>query len=557
MLPEYMGNIIKIIGNAYQSGESQTAAILDEGLMMLLVTLGSITMTVIASYFAARVGTRVANILRRNLFTHIQGFSLEEVNEFSTPSLITRTTNDVAQVQMALILMLRMLVRAPIMAVAAILKVTNLNPTMSMVVVAGIVAIVFMIGIIFYFVVPKFSLLQKRVDNLNEITRETLTGIRVIRSHHAESIQEDKFEEVNEKLTKTNIFVNTAMSFLSPGMTLVFNGLNLGLIVVGAVLIGGNLLGTTPVEGLAIQVEFISYAMMIMMSFMMLIMMFIFLPRAWVSANRIMDVINTPFKINDDKANNIEPDKVSVEFKNVCFKYPDADECVIRNINFKATKGQTLAFIGSTGSGKSTIIQLLLRFYDVTEGEILINNKNIQQYPLKELYKLMGYVPQKGVLFSGDILSNMRIANPDASEDEILRALEIAQIKDFALSSEEGLAKSIDQGGKNVSGGQKQRLSIARALVKNPPIYIFDDSFSALDYRTDKTLRKALKKEVKDALNIIVGQRIGTIMDADQIIVLDKGDMVCMGTHKDLLNTCETYQETAYAQLSKEELANG
>lgn len=557
MLPEYMGNIIKIIGNAYQSGESQTAAILDEGLMMLFVTLGSITMTVIASYFAARVGTRVANILRRNLFTHIQGFSLEEVNEFSTPSLITRTTNDVAQVQMALILMLRMLVRAPIMAVAAILKVTNLNPTMSMVVVAGIVAIVLMIGILFYFVVPKFSLLQKRVDNLNEITRETLTGIRVIRSHHAENIQEDKFEEVNEKLTKTNIFVNTAMSFLSPGMTLVFNGLNLGLIVVGAVLIGGNLLGSTPIEGLAIQVEFISYAMMIMMSFMMLIMMFIFLPRAWVSANRIMDVINTPFKINDDKATNIEPDKVSVEFKNVCFKYPDADECVIRNINFKATKGQTLAFIGSTGSGKSTIIQLLLRFYDVSEGEILINNKNIQQYPLKELYKMMGYVPQKGVLFSGDILSNMHIANPDATEDEILRALEIAQIKDFALSSEEGLAKSIDQGGKNVSGGQKQRLSIARALVKNPPIYIFDDSFSALDYRTDKTLRQALKKEVKDALNIIVGQRIGTIMDADQIIVLDKGDMVCKGTHKELLKNCETYQETAYAQLSKEELANG
>jgi ATP-binding cassette subfamily B protein len=556
-LIDYMGNIIEIIGNASETGESQTPEIIDEGLMMLLVTFGSIAMTIIASFFAARVGTKVANIMRKEMFSHVQGFSLEEVNKFSTASLITRTTNDIQQVQMALIIMLRMLVRAPIMAVAAILKVTDINLTMTMVVVFGIVAIIVMIGTIFYFVGPKFSLLQKRTDDLNEVTRETLTGIRVIRSHHAENIQETKFEGVNEKLTKTHIFVNTAMSFLNPGMTIVFNGLNLSLIVVGAVLISTNSLGATPIEGLAIQLQFISYGMMIMMSFMMLIMMFIFLPRAWVSANRIMEVINTPFKINDDKMNNIEPQGVSVEFKNVCFKYPDADECVIRNINFKGTKGQTLAFIGSTGSGKSTIIQLLLRFYDVTEGEILINSKNIQEYPLEELYKLMGYVPQKGVLFSGDILSNMKIANPDATEEEILKALDIAQIKDFAIDSDKGLAKEIDQGGKNVSGGQKQRLSIARALVKNAPIYIFDDSFSALDYRTDKTLRKALKSEVKDALNIIVGQRIGTIMDSDQIIVLDKGDMVCKGTHKELLETCPTYQETAYAQLSKEELANG
>ncbi len=558
MLPEYMGNIIKIIGKAYQTGESQTSEILNEGLLMLLVTLGSIIATVIASYFAARVGTKVASITRKKLFSHIQGFSLEEVNAFSTPSLITRTTNDVQQVQMALIIMLRMLVRAPIMAVAAILKVTNLNPTMSMVVVGGIVAIVLMVAVIFYFVGPKFSLLQKRTDDLNEVTRETLTGIRVIRSHHAEDAQTEKFEVVNEKLTKTNIFVNTAMSFLNPGMSLVFNGLNLALIVVGAVLIGGNLLGATPIEGIAIQVEFISYGMMIMMSFMMLIMMFIFLPRAWVSANRIMEVIQTPFKINNDQATSKMPsDRVEIEFKNVCFKYPNADECVIRNINFKATKGETLAFIGSTGSGKSTIIQLLLRFYDVTEGEILINSKNIKAYPLEELYKLMGYVPQKGVLFSGDIISNMKIANPNASEDEIYKALEIAQIKDYVISTEKGLLESIDQGGTNVSGGQKQRLSIARALVKKPPIYIFDDSFSALDYRTDKALRKALKKEVKDALNVIVGQRIGTIMEADQIIVLDQGDIVGKGTHKQLLETCKTYQEIAYAQLSKEELANG
>lgn len=558
MLPEYMGNIIKIIGNAYQSGESQTSSIINEGLMMLLVTLGSIISTIIASYFAATVGTRVANITRNKLFSHVQGFSLEEVNQFSTPSLITRTTNDIQQVQIALILMLRMLVRAPIMAVAAILKVTNLNPTMSIVVVGGVVAIILMVAVIFVIVGPKFNLLQRRTDDLNEVTRETLTGIRVIRSHNAQDIQDEKFEGVNERLTKTHIFVNTAMSFLNPGMTLVFGGLNLALIVVGAVLISQNALGTTPIEGLAIQVEFISYAMMIMMSFMMLIMMFIFLPRAWVSANRIMEVIQTPFKINDQQANEEIPKKdVEVEFRNVCFKYPNAEECVIKNINFKATKGQTLAFIGSTGSGKSTIIQLLLRFYDVTEGEILINQKNIKNYPLNELYKLMGYVPQKGVLFSGSIESNMKIANPNATEEDIYRALEIAQIKDYVDELEDGLNHVIDQGGKNVSGGQKQRLSIARALVKNPSIYIFDDSFSALDYKTDKILRKTLKSQVKDALNVVVGQRIGTIMDADQIVVLDKGEIVGQGTHHELLETCEAYQDIAYAQLSKEELANG
>ncbi len=558
MLPEYMGNIIKIIGNAYHTGESQTASIVSEGLMMLLVTLGSIVSTVIASYFAATVGTRVANILRNKLFAQVQGFSLEEVNKFSTPSLITRTTNDVQQVQNALIIMLRMLVRAPIMAVAAILKVTNLNTSMSMVVVGGVLAIILMVTVIFIIVGPKFNLLQKRTDDLNEVTRETLTGIRVIRSHNAQDVQDEKFEGVNERLTKTHIFVNTAMSFLNPGMTLVFGSLNLGLILVGAILISQNALGSTPVEGLAIQVEFISYAMMIMMSFMMLIMMFIFLPRAWVSANRILEVVDTSSKINDQNQENfVMPDGIEIEFKNVCFKYPNAEACVIKNINFKAHQGQTLAFIGATGSGKSTIIQLLLRFYDVTEGEILINGKNIKSYPLKTLYQLMGYVPQKGVLFSGTIKDNMKIANPNATDEEIYQALKIAQIKDFVDSLEDGLEHNIDQGGKNVSGGQKQRLSIARALVKNPPIYIFDDSFSALDYKTDKLLRKTLNLEVKDALNVIVGQRIGTIMDAHQIVVIDQGEIVGQGTHHELLKTCQAYKDIAYAQLSKEELANG
>lgn len=558
MLPEYMGNIIGFIGNAYQSGESQTSAILNEGLWMLLVTLGSIISTVIASYFAARVGTRAANITRKKLFEHVQGFSLEEVNEFSTPSLITRSTNDIQQVQNALIIMLRLIFRAPIMAVATILKVTSLNMTLTMVIIGGVVAIIMMVTVIFIIVGPKFNQLQERTDDLNEVTRETLTGLRVIRSHNAQDIQQNKFEGVNTRLTKTHVFVNTAMSFLNPGMTLVFNGLNLALIVVGATLISQNLLGSTPIEGLAIQIEFISYGMMIMMSFMMLIMMFIFLPRAFVSARRIMKVIETPYKIDDQLASHFEvPKDIDIEFKNVCFKYPNAEECVIKNINFKAQKGETLAFIGSTGSGKSTIIQLLLRFYDVTEGEILINGINIKNYALDTLYKMMGYVPQKGLLFSGTIRENMMIGNKDATDDDIMHAIEIAQIKDFVDANEQGLDYQIDQAGKNVSGGQKQRLSIARALVKQPKIFIFDDSFSALDYKTDKLLRSNLKSQVKDALNVIVGQRIGTIMDANQIIVLDQGDIVGQGTHQELLTSCKAYQEIAYAQLSKEELANG
>ena len=558
MLPEYMGNIIKIIGNAYQTGENQTSAILSEGMWMLLVTFGSIVSTIIASYFAARVGTRAANITRKKLFEHVQGFSLEEVNEFTTPSLITRSTNDIQQVQMALIIMLRLIFRAPIMAIAAILKVTSLNLSMTMVIVGGVVAIIMMVTVIFIVVGPKFNQLQERTDDLNEVTRETLTGLRVIRSHNAQDVQEVKFEGVNTRLTRTHVFVNTAMSFLNPGMTLVFNGLNVALIVVGATLISQNLLGSTPIEGLAIQIEFISYGMMIMMSFMMLIMMFIFLPRAFVSARRIMKVIETPYKIDNRQAEQYQvPNDIDIEFKNVCFKYPNAEACVIKNINFKVKKGETLAFIGSTGSGKSTIIQLLLRFYDVTEGEILINGINIKKYSLDTLYKIMGYVPQKGLLFSGTVRENMLIGNKDASDEAIITALEIAQIKDFIDENEQGLDYLIDQSGKNVSGGQKQRLSIARALVKQPKIYIFDDSFSALDYKTDKQLRSNLKSRVKDALNVIVGQRIGTIMDADQIIVLDQGDIVGHGTHHELLATCKAYQEIAYAQLSKEELANG
>ncbi len=556
-LPEYMGKIITLIGNGIASGTSQTPEILKQGGTMLLISLGSITATIIVSYIAARLGTKLANTLRSKVFQQVQGFSSEEINKFTTPSLITRTTNDVQQIQMTTIIMLRMLITAPIMAISGINKITNINPTMSMVVIAGVVAIITLITIIFILVSPKYGKIQKLTDDLNQVTRETLTGMRVVRAHHAEDIQQTKFEGVNTKLTKTNIFVNTAMSFVGPGMNIIMYSMNLGLTLVGALLIRDSLLGSTPYEGLSLQIQFTSYSMIILMSFMMLIMLFIFLPRAWVSARRVMAVINTKPKIDDRFADNVRPnDNVEIEFKNVCFRYPNAEECVLKDLNFVVKKGETLAFIGSTGSGKSTIIQLILRFYEASEGQILINKKDIKTYKLSDLYKMMGYVPQQGILFSGDILSNARLGDENATEEEVMEALETAQIKDFIDESEDGIHHSIDQAGTNVSGGQKQRLAIARALVKKPVIYLFDDSFSALDYRTDKSLRNALKKVTADSLRIIIGQRIGTIMDAEQIIVLDKGIIVGRGTHKELLETCTPYQEIAFAQLSKEELTH-
>ena len=556
-LPEYMGKIILLIMQGNQTGISQTNAILKEGGMMILITFGSITATIIASFVAARLGTRLAVTIRQKLFKKIQGFSAAEINHFSTPSLITRSTNDIQQVQMAVIMMLRMLITAPIMAFSGIKKITSINTTMSLIVVGGVVAILVLISVIFILVGPKFNKIQTQVDNVNQVTRETLTGIRVVISHHAEKIQRDKFENVNAELTKTQLFVNRAFAVMNPGMNFIMNALNLALITVGAILIGDGLLGSNPLEGLSLQVQFTSYAMTILIAFMILIMLFIFLPRAFVSARRINEVLEKDYSILDgDLVLENVPNDVTIEFKNVSFRYPNADEDVLRNISFKAKKGETIAFIGSTGSGKSTIVSLLLRFYDVTQGEILINGINIKKYSLDTLYSLMGYVPQKGTLFRGSILTNLQIGKKEATEEEMKNALEIAQITSILEESEQGLNRDIDQGGANVSGGQKQRLSIARALVKEPKIYIFDDSFSALDYRTDRMLRKALKPKMKNSLSVIIGQRIGTILDAEQIIVLDEGVIVGNGKHHDLINTCKAYQDIAYAQLSKEELSH-
>ncbi len=563
ILPEKIGDITTTITQGVALGTDVTSDIIQDGLIMLLVSFVSIISTIVASFIATRIGTKIASILRREVYHHVQDFSLREINQFSTPSLITRSTNDVQQVQMALIFMLRLLVTAPITAVSAIIKIVGLNVSLTMVIVAAVAAIIVLIVIIFSLVGKKFASIQAQTDDLNQITRETLTGIRVVRAHNAEDQQTTKFNKVNTKLTNTQLFVNTVFAFMNPGMAIIMNSVSLGVVTVSAFLIQDNLLGANPGEGLSIMMQFTSYGMMILFSFMMLIMLFIFLPRAIVSARRIMEVIETPYSISEKEAlRNLTPEvvmdqSISVEFRNVTFRYPHAEDDVIRNVSFKAKKGETLAFIGSTGSGKSTIIQLLLRFYDVTDGEILINDINIKQYPLHTLYQLMGYVPQKGLLFSGDILSNMQISKEDATEEEALEALTTAQIKNFIEESEDGLNHRIDQGGNNVSGGQKQRLSIARALIRKPNIFIFDDSFSALDYRTDKLLRDALKTQTSKALKIIVGQRIGTIMDSEQIIVLEKGEAVGIGTHRELLETCEPYQQIAYAQLSKEELARG
>jgi ATP-binding cassette subfamily B protein len=563
ILPEKMGDITETIVKGNLLGISVTKEILSDGLVMLLVSFVSIASTIIASYFSTIIATKVSSTLRHEIYHHVQDFSLAEVNHFSTPSLITRTTNDVQQVQMAFVMMFRLMISAPITAVAAILKVVNLNVTLTMVIVFAVTAIIMLILVIFSLVGKKFKLIQSQTDDLNQVTRETLTGIRVIRAHNAQTTQTNKFDDVNTNLTNTQMFVNTVFSFMNPGMSIIMNAISLSIVTVSAYLLNAGTLGTDPANGLSIMVQFTSYGMMILFSFMMLIMLFIFLPRAIVSAKRIMEVIDTPYSINENEADhdlNIDEvmgQDISVEFKNVSFRYPKAEEDVIKNISFKATQGQTLAFIGTTGSGKSTIIQLMLRFYDITSGEILVNGKDIKSYPLHVLYQMMGYVPQKGLLFSGDILSNMQVSKDDASEDEVMDALETAQIKSFVDESEKGIHHRIDQGGNNVSGGQKQRLSIARALIRKPKMYIFDDSFSALDYRTDKLLRDALKNQTDQALKVIVGQRIGTIMDADQIIVLDQGVAVGIGTHKDLLNSCEPYQQIAFAQLSKEELTRG
>mgnify|MGYP004690108923 FL=1 len=551
-MPDYMSKVTILV----QTEGSKMSDILINGGYMLLCAFGSLVGAVIVGYLIALLSAGFSKELRGKLFRKVEEMSMSEVKEFSTNSLITRTTNDITQVEMFVGFGLQLLIKAPVTAIWAITKILNKSWEWSMVTAVAVVILLVVIGILTIIVLPKFKIVQKLTDKLNEVTRENLTGIRVVRAFNAEDYQEKKFKNVNDDLTNLQLFNQKSMSIMSPVMYLIMYMLTLIIYFIGAYLIKDAMMADK-IALFGDMVVFSSYAMQIIMSFLMLAMIFMILPRAEVSASRINEVLDTNISVKDG---NVETKKEvgTIEFKNVSFKYPDAEEYVLRNISFKANKGDTIAFIGSTGSGKSTLVNLVVRFYDVTEGEILVDGINIKDYKLEYLYKLIGYVPQKAVMFNGTVNSN--IAYGDAKEvitdKAVKEATKVAQADDFVSKMDDGYASHIAQGGTNVSGGQKQRLAIARAIAKNPEIYIFDDSFSALDYKTDAVLREELKKYTKDATSLIVAQRIGTIMNADKIIVLDNGTSVGVGTHEELLKSCEVYKEIALSQLSKEELDN-
>lgn len=548
-LPEYMGAIVGNLQDGAIAGDLSLFwnDILKNGGIMLLTIVGAFVTTLGVSYLSALIITSVMAKARHQVFEKVNNFSMTEINNFSIASLITRSTNDITQLQNVLIMTINMGLTAPITAIVAIIKIINLSKGLSVVTAISVVALLMLVSLIFIFVVPKFKKVQSLTDNVNLVTRENLTGIKVVRANGAEKAQEEKFNKVNVKLTNTNIFINKITGLLGPGISFIMQGTSLALVWLGAYLISG---GNIDFEVLS---EFTQYAMQIIMAFMMVSMLMVLVPRAMVSAQRIKQVLNSKSSIIDGSGDFQTTEVGTIEFKNVSFMYPGADDYVLKNISFKAQKGQTVAFIGSTGSGKSTLINLVPRFYDCTEGEVLVDGVNVKEYKLKDLHDKIGYVPQKGILFSGTIEENIKYGNQNATDEEVAEAIKISQSK-FVYSKPEGLQDHIAQGGHNVSGGQKQRLSIARALVKHPEILIFDDSFSALDYKTDKALRKALKSHTKGVTQLIVAQRIGTIRNADQIIVLNEGDMVGIGTHDELMASCPVYQEIALSQLKKEEL---
>lgn len=554
-MPDYMEEITKLA----VSGAASGGEIWKNGALMLGCALGSAISSMLVGYFAARIAATVSFRLRSQVFDRVESFSMEEINRFSTASLITRTTNDIQQVQMVISMGLQIMVKAPILAVWAVCKILTRNWQWSVSTAVAVGIMVIMLLFIFLAVFPKFRLVQKLTDNLNGVTRENLTGVRVVRAYNAEEYQQKKFEKANTDLTKTQLFTSRAMAIMMPMMTMIMSGLTLAIYWVGAYLIGDLPTGAERYEMFAQMSAFSGYAMQVVMAFMMLAMIFIILPRAMVSVRRIGEVLDATSNIVDGTLSAApEGSPVgTVEFRNVSFKYPDASEYVLHDLTFKAEKGQTVAFIGSTGSGKSTAINLVPRFYDATEGEILVDGVNVKDYTLRALHDKIGYVPQRAVLFSGTVESNVAYGAKDGLEftkEGVKDAVRIAQGQEFVEKMEGGYEAHIAQGGTNVSGGQKQRLAIARAVCRKPEIYIFDDSFSALDYKTDRLLRTALKRETGGATSLIVAQRIGTIRDADLIIVLDEGKVVGQGTHEELMKNCEVYREIAYSQLSKEEL---
>ena len=557
-LPDYMSEITRLV----QTEGSQMSDILLAGGKMLLCALGSMLLTVCTTFFTAQIASRFSARLRGEMYRKVIGFSNEEINRFSTASLITRTTNDISQLQMFFSFGMQSLIKAPIMAFIAVGKISTKSWEWSLLT-GGVIAFVCVLLVfIMLYAVPRMKKMQTLTDNLNRITRENLTGLQVVRAYNAENYQEGKFAKANEEMTRNSQQANIAMSVMNPGMNLAMNGLTLGIYWIGAALISAISL-TSPaamMERIGLfsdMVVFMQYAMQVIMAFLMLVMIFVMLPRVTVSAGRVNEVLDTKARIVDGKETQGKPGmKGEIEFRDVSFRYPDADGDAIHHISFTAHHGQTVALIGATGCGKSSIINLIPRLYDATSGQVLVDGVDVRDYTQDALRSKIGFVPQKAFLFSGTVSSNVGYGEDNASGDAIRKAVSIAQAAEFVESPEVGYSGTVAQGGSNFSGGQKQRLSIARAVARDPEILVFDDSFSALDYKTDRTLRQALRQQTSGTTNIIVAQRIGTIRDADCILVIEDGAIVGKGTHRELMESCKVYQEIAYSQLSKEELAS-
>ncbi len=553
-MPDYMSEITVLV----QTEGSTMGEILAAGGKMLACALGSLAASAATAIFASKISANFSANLRGKLFDKVQSFSMEEIGHFSTASLITRSTNDITQVQMLIVMGLQVMIKAPIMAVWAICKIAGKQAEWTISTAVAVVILLIVVGICVMLALPKFKKIQRITDDLNRITRENLSGLKVVRAYNAEEYQENKFEGANTELTDTMLFTQHTMAFMMPSIQLVMSGLSLAIYWIGAVLIN-NAGMAARLTVFSDMMVFSQYAIQVVMSFMMLVMIFIMLPRASVAAKRICEVLDTRVTIvGGSETEGVKGAEGEVEFRNVSFRYPDSEEYVLRDITFTAKKGETVAFIGSTGCGKSTVVNLIPRFYDATEGEVIVDGINVRNYDQRALRNKIGYVSQKAILFSGTIASNVAFGDngkPEPDRQAIADAVSTAQAEEFVTKNEEGYEAHVAQGGTNLSGGQKQRLSIARAVCRNPEVFIFDDSFSALDYKTDKILRKTLEEKCGNATRFIVAQRIGTIIDADKIIVLDDGMIAGMGKHKELLESCEVYRQIALSQLSKEELA--
>ena len=571
-IPDYMSDITSLLSTQGTKAKDIFAWNLDApGMRMVLLSLGSFAASVVVGFLAARIAASFSTRLRDDIFHSVLDFSDAEIKKFSIPSLLTRTTNDITQIQLVFTMGLQVITKGPIMAIWAITKIADKNHEWLMVLVVAVAVMILMLIFLLMMVMPKQRMIQKLTDKLNSITRESLTGIRVVRAYNAESYQDGKFAKANDNVTNFNLFINRSMALMSPVMTSISSGMTLAIYWIGAFLIEDIAIPKDPtkiagamqdkVNIFSDMVVYSSYAMQVVIGFMMMIIVFFILPRAVVAAGRINEVLDTKPSVTYPEESKAQPaEKGSVEFDDVSFRYSEHSEAVLEHVSFKAKAGDTVAFIGSTGSGKSTLVNLIPRFYDASEGTIKVDGVDVRDYDHDTLHKIVGYIPQKAVLFSGDIASNMDMGDSNSSpldDDKMWEALDLAQGKDFVESKEGQLKAKVSQGGQNFSGGQKQRLAIARALARKPEIIIFDDSFSALDYKTDRILRSQLKERTADMTKLIVAQRISTIMDADQILVLDEGKVVGQGTHEELLANNEVYREIAYSQLSKEELENG